>query len=363
MNPFNHPITLQDVARAAGKSAATVSRALRNHPAISAATRHRIQRIASQMGYHPHPMLSVLMTRLRHRHPAYQETIACLCSARGLGPVRAMIDEFLIGANDEARRLGYSIDVYWMDTPDFSAKAMLHAWRAHRVRGAFLWNVRPDAPLDLPWDEFAWVVSGGITHAPDFHRVSNEIFQIVKLAIKESLKRGYRRPGLAMSTSGGERVGFRWVGAFLANVMRYGISLDMDSVFQGELTRKNFIAWQERFQADVILSLDDMPKQWIQDMGQDVPSQTGFLHLAANLSEIGAAGVAQDFREGGRAIIRALDGELRRNDFGIPSTPLTITVPGSWKEGATVRPPPCAAVPRRRTAMESIGREPRRAGT
>ena len=47
------PVTILDIAKASGKSYPTVSRALNNHPKISAETTARIKKIASEMGYRP----------------------------------------------------------------------------------------------------------------------------------------------------------------------------------------------------------------------------------------------------------------------------------------------------------------------
>ena len=52
--------TVRDVARLAGVSAATVSRALRDHPRISVGTRARIKALARQVGYRPNPRARAL---------------------------------------------------------------------------------------------------------------------------------------------------------------------------------------------------------------------------------------------------------------------------------------------------------------
>jgi DNA-binding LacI/PurR family transcriptional regulator len=54
-----HPVTMKDVARAAGVSQSTVSRILNDVPAliqVSAATRDRVRAVAADLGYRPHPL-------------------------------------------------------------------------------------------------------------------------------------------------------------------------------------------------------------------------------------------------------------------------------------------------------------------
>ncbi|MEG2207209.1 MAG: LacI family DNA-binding transcriptional regulator [Clostridia bacterium] len=56
-------VTIKDVAKAAGVSPSTVSRALHHNPRISAEVSARIQRIAAEMDFHPNPMASSLVSR------------------------------------------------------------------------------------------------------------------------------------------------------------------------------------------------------------------------------------------------------------------------------------------------------------
>jgi LacI family gluconate utilization system Gnt-I transcriptional repressor len=51
--PSRRPLTLRDVAEAAGFSEMTVSRALRGRGEVSAATRRAVEAAAKQLGYVP----------------------------------------------------------------------------------------------------------------------------------------------------------------------------------------------------------------------------------------------------------------------------------------------------------------------
>ena len=67
------PVTIKDIAKAAGVSHTTVSRALRDHPAISTKTVTRIKRLATKLGYVPSATARGLKTR---RHSAGDMTMA-----------------------------------------------------------------------------------------------------------------------------------------------------------------------------------------------------------------------------------------------------------------------------------------------
>lgn len=60
------PVTIRDVARAAGVSVATVSRAVNDSPLVTEQTRQQVAAIAEQMGYVPHGAARSLATRRTH---------------------------------------------------------------------------------------------------------------------------------------------------------------------------------------------------------------------------------------------------------------------------------------------------------
>ena len=56
----NRPVSIQDIARTAGVSHSTVSRALHDSPLISPMVRARIQQLALEMGYSPNAVAQSL---------------------------------------------------------------------------------------------------------------------------------------------------------------------------------------------------------------------------------------------------------------------------------------------------------------
>lgn len=94
------PVTIKDIARSAGVSHTTVSRALRDHPALAPATIDRIKTLADTMGYIPSAAARGLKT---HR-------------SNTLGVILSSIDdpyysEILQGIEDELRGTGISLFV------------------------------------------------------------------------------------------------------------------------------------------------------------------------------------------------------------------------------------------------------------
>ena len=56
-------VTILDIAREAGISSSTVSRALGDHPGTNAETRKRIRKLAREMGYDPNRLARSLVTQ------------------------------------------------------------------------------------------------------------------------------------------------------------------------------------------------------------------------------------------------------------------------------------------------------------
>ena len=91
-------VTIKDIAKAAGVSHPTVSRALNDHPGISTATKERIKKLAEEMGYVPNASARGLKTS----------------RSRALGVIMRQIDdpfwsEVLDGVDSVLHPAGYSL--------------------------------------------------------------------------------------------------------------------------------------------------------------------------------------------------------------------------------------------------------------
>jgi DNA-binding LacI/PurR family transcriptional regulator len=93
-------VTIKDIAREAGVSHSTVSRALRDHPAIASHTTERIKRVANELGYVPSALARGLKTN----------------RSNTLGVIVSRMDEpdwgeALQGIEDHVRTRGYNLFV------------------------------------------------------------------------------------------------------------------------------------------------------------------------------------------------------------------------------------------------------------
>ena len=121
------PTTIKDIARHAGVSHTTVSRALHDSPLISGETTGRIRAIAAELGYRPSVAARSLKTN----------------RSQVLGVIVSHIadpyfSEILQGIDDVAQEYGYSLFIASAQHDPRREKAILQTMRDHRVDGVIL---------------------------------------------------------------------------------------------------------------------------------------------------------------------------------------------------------------------------------
>lgn len=121
------PTTIKDIAKQAGVSHTTVSRALHDSPLISDQTTQRIKKIASDLNYHPSFAARSLKTN----------------RSQALGVIVSHIDdpffsEILQGIDDIAQASGYSMFIAASQQDADRENAIVQTMREHRVDGVIL---------------------------------------------------------------------------------------------------------------------------------------------------------------------------------------------------------------------------------
>src|SRR3954469_24928240 len=103
-------VTLKDIAREAGVSLMTVSRALRKHASVSPETQSKIERVAKELGYRPNPLISALMSYRRAGKAPHSHSVLAFVTSfptRDGWKTRKIYQEFFQGALECADRHGY----------------------------------------------------------------------------------------------------------------------------------------------------------------------------------------------------------------------------------------------------------------
>lgn len=126
-----HEISIADIAKVAGVSHTTVSRALRGSPLISEGTRERIQRLAGEMGYTPNAIAQSLQRRRT-------STIGLV--------VTSIADPFLSdvvkGVEEVARAAGFSVLLSTTHNDPEQEMAVIETFHRRRVDGILVASSR-----------------------------------------------------------------------------------------------------------------------------------------------------------------------------------------------------------------------------
>ncbi|GBF12322.1 LacI family DNA-binding transcriptional regulator [Tepidibacillus sp. HK-1] len=132
--------TIKDIAKAAGVSVTTVSRALNGYDDVNEKTRAKIKAISEQLNYSPNFLArSLVMNKTK--------TIGLLVS--GLtrsGAKDNFLFEVLSGINDRAGELGYDIVLFSTTSSKQQLKTYTQLCRERRVDGVILAGIKTDDP-------------------------------------------------------------------------------------------------------------------------------------------------------------------------------------------------------------------------
>lgn len=134
------PSSIKDIARLAGVSHTTVSRAIHDSPLISEQTKKRIQKIATEIGYQPSAAARSLKTN----------------RSQALGVILSHIadpffSEILQGIDDVAQSNGYSLFIAAAQHDPQRERLILQTMREHRVDGVILCSpqLTPEQVVEL----------------------------------------------------------------------------------------------------------------------------------------------------------------------------------------------------------------------
>ena len=215
-------VTLADIAKKTKLSKAAVSCALRNSTMVSEETRKRVQAVATEMGYKKNELVSALMSKMRKKTlGAFLETIAV---------INGNLDEFALerhptlpryyqGIKEEAERLGYAINEFWLHSKDFKSGKIKKIFHSRGIRGGIVLghsfgNIFPEDFNNLLHD-FYFVSAGIKTYNQSLEVVASDDFLISYNAYTQVSKLGYKRIGIILEERIDDLVGGTLIGGFL----------------------------------------------------------------------------------------------------------------------------------------------------
>jgi LacI family transcriptional regulator/LacI family repressor for deo operon, udp, cdd, tsx, nupC, and nupG len=177
------PVSIKDIARAAGVSPSTVSRALRNHPRIGKDTTSRIHQLAKDLRYTPSLPARSLVTR--------DTTTIGLVISHASDPFLGRLVE---GVEEAARLSGYSVLLISAYRDADRERGVVQALYERRVTGVIVTGSQIDAGYLELRERFPMPIV--LINCPDYpYSVSADNEMGASQAVEHLVELGHRRIG------------------------------------------------------------------------------------------------------------------------------------------------------------------------
>lgn len=330
---------MEEIARAAGVSRSTVSRALGNHPRLPEETRQRIHALAQELGYRPHPMVSLLMASLRSgRRPGPAQTLAYLTAhptREGWRQPNPSFQEYFEGARERAAGQGYLLEPFWIHDPALSGGRFNRMLYTRHIRGVLVAPLpEPHGTVPLEWKHHAVIAIGHTLEEPAVSRVVPDFYQGNLLTLEKLHARGARRIGFATDAKTHERVQRSWLAAYLVFQQRLPPRHRLPPFICPDAEGSGMAQWLRRYRPDALVGTQNQILEWLGNAGVavNVPGAMIFASLNTGRLPGDPPGIYQQSRLVGATGVDLIIGQIHRNEQGIPGQPMLTLVPGVWRE-------------------------------
>ena len=329
-------ITLQQIARAADCSLATVSYALRDDTRIRPETRMLVQKVAARLGYRPNPRFSALMSHIRNSRPvAAGERIAFVWvhTSRAESAKDLFLQRVFLGAKARAEALGYGLEQFWTAERGMTDRRLSQVIKSRGIVGVLLSPVIHEAEvtLDLEWNCFSPAVIGSARWSPELHHAGHHHYLAMRLTLEKLAAAGCRRPMAIIEAGVNERARRAWEAAFsvfhpnraaAAELLRVGLPED----------RRALARLIEVNRPDAIVVSDHATFEQFRAMNVDGSAHLPVfnLHWLPSSPEIG--GVDQSYDMVAANAVDLVVSQLNSNETGAPAWPRMLLFPGRWVE-------------------------------
>lgn len=338
---------MTDIATALGVSKNAVSLALRNDAQIPASTRQRIQEAARKMGYERNPALGRVMSMMRKRGAGGAlGTLAVFNANQDRDALRThpTVPSYLRGARERSEALGYAMDSFWMHEGGMSGERWLEILQSRGVLGVlFIGLMRTNRLPDFirpVIDAFPCVVTGVRTREPELSFASVDHHILALRAYEKALELGYKRPGLVLDGEIDELVDFRFSAGYRAGQSRVEPCCRLEPFTDLRSARERpelFREWLEKGRPDLVFTLYNVVRRWVEQMGVRVPEEVALAQLEWRDSRPEWAGMNQHNDLVGAVAVDMLLGMIHNGEKGVPQVPRATLIGPTWMNGRTIR--------------------------
>ncbi len=321
----------RDIAASLGLTLATVSRALRNSPLVTSATRKRVHAAAKKLGYVPNPLVATLMEHVRSgRKLTDQGTLGVLTASPGKNAwlQSEVFSTYYRGLEEQALRRGYRTECLFLRQPGMTVAAANRILNARDIRAIIVADPSwPAAFRGFPWHHYAVCRSAWWRRpSPMLDTVVSDHFHNLGMAFTRLQHQGCTRIGLCLH----KITSSRWIGAYLFHQSTLPQRRQLP-IFQGPSDScgpEAFLNWYKKWRPDGILSGGIEGWRWMQEIGVTT-EQTAFASLnRPHDSPFG--GIDENSPLIGAAACDMAINNLMHNELGVPKHAREILIKGGW---------------------------------
>lgn len=335
-----YPITMRDIAHAAGVSVSAVSLAFRNSPKISASRREKIQRVAEQLGYRRDPRLSELMEHLRTARPHRGASRIALVmpeieSEKDLAGY-AMSSALAAGVREMAEYAGFGVDTFFLGEEGLTPKRVRDIILARGIKGVVITPFRRGvATIDFDATGLCVATAGYSITSPRLHRACPNYLQMMDELVADCREAGHRRIGLVMTYHEGGIGHKLFTSSFLFYQAHLAAKDRIPILAEPDIVPDKVRAWIERHRPDVIISSGAVYRL-LCGLGLRIPGDVSFLNIDVSEEPIRAAGADHRYRLVGRETLKLVVEMLNLNLVGLPEDPKVVLVDSHRRAGFTL---------------------------
>ena len=330
-------VTMADIAREVGVTAAAVSLALKDHPRVSGARRKEIQAVAERMGYRPNAMATSLAY---HRHDSRSIPTKAGLAWLNAWPEPEKLSNssqfaaYWKGASRAAEKFGYRLDKFVM-TRKMPLSRIEKILRARNVGGIL---IPPHAAMEVPWHELNWdrfsAVRFGLTarNLPSFHSVTADQSGNAYLAFMKMKEKGYKRIGFAGVSEK------EWRGLAGFSQAQFSVPPSqrlpplLHKFWEGPENLDKASRWLKKYRPDAVLIEHGQFFSQLKPLGFEAPRDFGLATTVIPDVPLDS-GIDQNPEEIGRAAILVLLSQIRDNARGVPPISRLVLIEGTWVDG------------------------------
>lgn len=337
-------VTIRDIAECAGVSKSTVAYALKGDSQCAESTRARIQEIATEMGYIANPLVAAHLANVRRSESkaGYAAALAYLSDR----PLEQMLAENFThkgafeGARERANALGYQLEPFCYEEPNLSWDRLKRILQSRGIHGVVIGPHRGSkVEIGMEWNSFSTVLIGDSIVYPRYHNVSFDHLGNMEMLFARLRQRKGCKVGLAMSGFIDRRVRYQFRSAFEFFQDEEKVEIRVPVLVSDKWKRKDFLKWYREYKPDVIVTVFDDVRRWLDSIGARVPQDVELVTPAIMADTLSYSGVHLSLEALGKLAVDTVAAQLFRNEKGIPERRCSSLLIGEMRAGQTLKDP------------------------